>query len=71
MSTNVGLETLLDLAGSIIDQGSGYWIKIDAWVVEATDEVPHGIRYTFVDAHQLLSDFFAEVDRVLVQSKLK
>ena len=121
MSTNVGLETLLDLAGSIIDQGSGYWIKIDAWVVEATDEVPDGIRYaltlhepngkrilgydnahavkpagrfkfsgqrlsydhrhrhasdkgipyTFVDAHQLLSDFFAEVDRVLVQSKLK
>jgi hypothetical protein len=121
MSTNIGLETLLDLAGSIIDQGSGYWIKIDAWVVEPMDEVPHGIRYaltlhepngkrilgydnahavkpagrfkfagqrlpydhrhrhssdkgipyTFVDAHQLLSDFFAEVDRVLVKSKLK
>ena len=46
MRDNLGLETLLDLDGSILDQGSGYWIKIEAWRVEPDDDVPHGIRYT-------------------------
>lgn len=41
-----GLEILLELHGSVIDQGSGYWIKIEAWHVSASEEVPHGIRYT-------------------------
>lgn len=116
-----GLQNLLDLAGSIIDQGDGYWVKIETWSVTPTKEVPHGIRYAltlhepygkrilgydnahavkppkkfkfagqrlaydhmhrhvsdkgvsyaFVDAHQLLSDFFTEVDQVLTQAKLK
>jgi hypothetical protein len=40
-----GLQNLLDLAGSIIDQGDGYWIKIEAWSVTPSDMIPHGIRY--------------------------
>jgi hypothetical protein len=116
-----GLQNLLDLAGSIIDQGDGYWLKIEAWPVAASREIPHGIRYAltlhepygkrilgydnahavkppkkfkfagqrfaydhrhrhiadkgvpyaFVDAYQLLSDFFTEVDQVLTLAKLK
>jgi hypothetical protein len=40
-----GFATLIDLHEQIIDQGDGYWVKIEAWRVEATAEVPHGIRY--------------------------
>jgi hypothetical protein len=115
MHEDPGICTLIDLNGQIIDQGEGYWIKIDAWMIEASQEVPHGIRYSltlhepygkrilgydnahtiklpkkfkfagrrlvydhkhrhasdqgvpyeFQNAHQLLADFFAEVDRVL------
>lgn len=114
-----GLQNLLDLNDTVLDQGDGYWVKIAAWSVAPTVHVPHGIRYSltlhepfgkrivgydnahavhpagkfrnagqrlpydhrhrhaadvgvpysFVDAHQLLSDFFAEADRVLVQHK--
>lgn len=121
MPDHSGLINLLDLAGSIIDQGDGYWVKIDAWSIAPTKEVPHGIRYAltlhepygkrilgydnahavkppkkfkfagqrlaydhkhrhvsdkgipyvFVDAYQLLSDFFTEVDQVLTQAQLK
>ena len=110
-----GISTLLDLHEQIIDQGGGYWIKIEAWQVSASAEIPHGVRYSltlhepygkrilgydnahavkppgksrfsgkrlpydhrhrnasdkgvpyeFEDAHQLLSDFFKEADRVL------
>ena len=109
------IETLLDLHDQIIDQGDGYWVKIEAWVVVVSADIPHGIRYSltlhepygkrilgydnahavkppkkfkyagvrlpydhkhrhisdkgvpyaFKHAHQLLSDFFVEVDRVL------
>ena len=109
------IETLLDLHDQIIDQGDGYWVKIEAWIVVVSADIPHGIRYSltlhepygkrilgydnahavkppkkfkyagvrlpydhkhrhisdkgvpyaFKDAHQLLSDFFVEVDRVL------
>ena len=109
------IEALLDLHNQIIDQGDGYWVKIEAWVVVVSADIPHGIRYSltlhepygkrilgydnahavkppkkfkyagvrlpydhkhrhisdigvpyaFKDAHQLLSDFFVEVDRVL------
>ena len=41
-----GLETLLDLHGSVLDQGDGYWIKIEAWRTQVSDDVPHGIRYS-------------------------
>lgn len=116
-----GLQNLLDLADSIIDQGDGYWVKIEAWTVIPNQAIPHGIRYAltlhepfgkrilgydnahavkppkkfkyagqrltydhkhrhlsdkgvpyvFVDAHQLLKDFFIEVDQVLALAKLK
>jgi hypothetical protein len=115
MREDHGIATLIDLHDQIIDQGGGYWIKIEAWVVDASMDIPHGIRYSltlhepygkrilgydnahavkppkkfkyagtrlpydhkhrhvsdkgvpyeFKDAHQLLSDFFKEVDRVL------
>ena len=115
MRDDHGITTLLGLHDQIIDQGDGYWIKIEAWVVSVSVDRPHGIRYSltlhepygkrilgydnahavkppkkfkyagtrlpydhkhrhvsdkgvpyeFKDAHQLLSDFFNEVDRVL------
>jgi hypothetical protein len=47
MSRDAGLDTLLDLDGSILDQGDGYWVKI---VVRLTGtlsaERPHGISYS-------------------------
>ena len=115
MHEDPGITTLLELHNQVIDQGNGYWIKIEAWRVTASSDIPHGIRYSltlhepqgkrilgydnahavkphnkfkysgmrmpydhkhrhvsdsgepyeFKDAHQLLSDFFLEVDRVL------
>ena len=115
MSLDAGLQNLLDLSKSILDQGNGYWVKIEAWPVPPSEFIPHGIRYAltlhepygrrilgydnahavkppkkfkfagqrlpfdhkhrhasdqgvpyvFVDSHQLLSDFFIEVDVVL------
>ena len=114
MRSDPAIDTLLNLHGEIIDQGGGYWMKIEAWRVDATEEIPHGIRYSltlhdpcgkrilgydnahlvkpkkfkyagrimaydhkhrhvsdkgvpyeFKDAQQLISDFFADVDRVL------
>eukprot|EP01034_Spumella_vulgaris_P026981 gene26981-33635_t len=103
----------------IIDQGDGYWVKFEAWVVPVSKDIPHGVRYAltlhepygkrilgydnahavkppkkfkyagtklpydhkhqhvsdkgvpyeFKDAHQLLSDFFVEVDRVLKEAR--
>lgn len=110
--------TLLELNGSIFDQGEGYWIKIEARRVEPTSGIPHGIAYSltlhepygtrilgydnahavkppkkfkyagriltcdhkhrhardkgvpyeYTSAHQLLLDFFDEVDRVLKEA---
>lgn len=113
MPRDTGLDTLLDLDGTIIDQGGGYWVKIDVRLLaQPTTERPHGIAYSltlhnpsgqrilgfdnahapknakrrkysgrcveydhehrylsdiakpyeFVDAYQLMTDFFAEVD---------
>ncbi|MCL2645357.1 MAG: DUF6516 family protein [Betaproteobacteria bacterium] len=117
MERDAAIDTLLDLNGSILDQGNGYWIKLEAWRVEETDKIPHGIRYSltlhepygdrilgydnahavkppkrfkyagrilafdhkhrhasdngvpyeFKDTQQLLEDFFADVDRVLLE----
>ena len=33
MHDDAGIATLLDLDGQIIDQGNGFWIKIEAWRV--------------------------------------
>jgi len=112
-----GIATLLDLHQEVIDQDDGYWVKIEAWEVPASDPIPHrvrysltlhnprglrilgydnahavqmksgysgrkltydhkhrsandpGVQYEFKDAYQLLSDFFADVDRVLKTDK--
>ena len=119
MNIDSALVTLLDLHGSVLDQGGGYWIKIDAWAVEVSDEMPQGVRYSltlhgpygkrilgydnahavkppkkfkyagrilaydhkhrhasdqgvpyeFKDVHQLMCDFFADVDRILSEVK--
>ncbi len=119
MHNDKDVETLLELHGQIFDQGDGYWLKIEAWRVEPSPGVPHGIRYSltlhepygkrilgfdnahatkapkkykyagrilaydhkhrhasdqgvpyeYTDAHQLLLDFFDEVDRVLKEAK--
>lgn len=41
-----GIANLLDLHDQIIDQDGGYWVKIEAWRVEVTADVPHGVRYS-------------------------
>lgn len=119
MYEDSGIETLLDLHNEIIDQGDGFWVKIEAWRVPVTQATPQGIHYSltlhepygkrilgydnahavkppkkfkfagrrlaydhkhrhvsdkgvpyeFQDAHQLLTDFFEEVDRVLQEVK--
>ena len=46
MREDHGISTLIDLHEQVIDQGGGYWVKIEASRVEATAETPHGIRYT-------------------------
>ncbi len=46
MKSAPAIDILLDLHGSILDQGGGYWIKIDAWSVAVSEAVPHGIRYS-------------------------
>jgi hypothetical protein len=43
---NVGISTLLDLHQQVIDQEDGYWVKIEAWQVETTAAIPHGVRYS-------------------------
>jgi hypothetical protein len=34
MPRDTGLDTLLDLDGTIIDQGGGYWVKIEARLLD-------------------------------------
>lgn len=46
MREDYGIIALIDLHHQIIDQGGGYWIKIEAWRVSVTKDVPHGIRYS-------------------------
>ncbi|MBU3598684.1 toxin-antitoxin system TumE family protein [Polynucleobacter bastaniensis] len=43
---SLGKNVLLDLHGQVLDQEGGYWVKIEAWEVEATASIPHGIRYS-------------------------
>jgi hypothetical protein len=43
---DIGLETLLDLDGSILEQEGGYWIKIEARRVPASEHARHGIKYS-------------------------
>jgi len=45
-SPDVGLDTLLDLDGGILEQEGGYWIKIEARRVPTSQHAHHGIRYS-------------------------
>jgi hypothetical protein len=45
-SPDVGLDTLLDLDGSILEQEGGYWIKIEVRRVPMSRHAPHGISYS-------------------------
>lgn len=45
-SPDVGIDTLLDLDGSILEQEGGYWIKIEARRIPLSEHVHHGIRYS-------------------------
>lgn len=46
MHKDQGIDTLIDLHDQVIEQNGGYWIKIEAWKVKATEDIPHGIRYS-------------------------
>lgn len=46
MHEDPGIEILLDLHDQIIDQGDGFWIKIEVWRVTTTPEIPHGVHYS-------------------------
>ena len=41
-----GLETLLELDGSVWEQEHGFWIKVEVRAVGASEHIPHGIRYS-------------------------
>ena len=43
---DVGLETLLELDGSVLEQEDGFWIKVEVKAVQTSEHVPHGIRYS-------------------------
>lgn len=38
MAVDDGIENLLDLHDQVIEQSHGYWIKIEAWAIEVTNE---------------------------------
>jgi hypothetical protein len=46
MRKDPGIATLVELHDQIIDQDNGYWIKIEAWQVAVSQDIPHGIRYS-------------------------
>ena len=40
------LENLLNLHGEVFPIDNGYWVKFEAYQVDITASVPHGIRYS-------------------------
>ena len=46
MRHNLGLDTLLELDGTLAYQEDSYWVGIAAWCVSVTADTPHGIRYS-------------------------
>ena len=45
-SPDRGLETLLDLDGSVLEQEGGFWIKIEARRAPPLPHALHGIKYS-------------------------
>jgi hypothetical protein len=52
MSSNPALDVLLDLNGENLELDNGYWIKIEARLVDTSRAIPHGIRYSLT-LHEL------------------
>ena len=46
MENHTGLETLLDLDGTVMVQEGSYWVHIRAWQVAPSKKIPHGVRYS-------------------------
>ena len=46
LTSDRGLDALLDLDGTIMEVGGGNWVRIRATRVPATPERPHGIDYS-------------------------
>lgn len=40
------LENLLNLHGEVFPMDNGYWVKFEAYQVEPTISIPHGVRYS-------------------------
>ena len=40
------LENLLNLHGEAFLMDNGYWVKFEAYQVEITTSIPHGVRYS-------------------------
>jgi len=40
------LENLLNLHGEVFPMDNGYWVKFEAYQIEPSAAVPHGIRYS-------------------------
>jgi len=40
------LENLLLLDGEIFPMDNGYWVKFEAKTISASENIPHGVRYS-------------------------
>ena len=40
------LGLLLDAHGETYQLPGGYWVKVEAWLVDPKPEIPHGLRYS-------------------------
>jgi hypothetical protein len=40
------LETLFNLNGEIFPMENGYWTKFEAYKVEPSKKIPHGVKYS-------------------------
>ena len=46
MDVDYTIEALLDLNGTALYQEEGYWVFIEARIIDASKRVPHGIKYS-------------------------
>lgn len=46
MSRDPAVDFLLDFNGEKLEQENGYWIKIEARLLDVSSTVPHGLRYS-------------------------
>ncbi|HGB5008784.1 TPA: DUF6516 family protein [Salmonella enterica subsp. diarizonae serovar 61:r:-] len=45
MERDTALDYLLSMHGETVHRDDGYWWKVEAWTVNPTPYIPHGIRY--------------------------